>query len=81
MFLYLLLIVGPIYFCTKSNKYRNKHARHAYELETKNTLKINNRKDDKIRTLREESFRTLTGANNYIINGEKISIKEKIPKE
>ena len=73
---YLFLIVGPIYYFSKSSKYRNKSARHKYETETKNTITNMNKIDKKKNTLRERSSRSLPGANNYKLDGEKVKIKD-----
>ena len=73
---YLFLIVGPIYYHSKSSKYRNKGARHKYETETKNTITNMKKVDDKKRTLRERSSRSLPGANNHKLDGEKVKVKD-----
>ena len=72
---YLFLIVGPIYYHSKLSKYRNKNARHKYETETKNTVSNMKKVDEKNHTLREQSSRSLPGANNYKLDGEQVKIK------
>ena len=76
IFITLGLIVSLVYFFAKQSKYRNQGARHNYELETKNTLKIQSRKDVEVSTKRECSSSTLTGANNHSIYGENTSINK-----
>ena len=76
LFFYLFLIVGPIYYFSKSSKYRNKSARHKYETETQNTITNMNKNKKKKNTLREKSSRSLPGANNYKLDGEKVKIKD-----
>ena len=70
LILFINLLIGPIYYSVKGSKYRNKGARHKYELETKSTITSLKRTDDKVRTETEQSFSTLSGANNTRIVGE-----------
>lgn len=76
IFIIIGLIASIIYYTSKKSKYRNKSARHKYEIETKNELSNINKIDKKIKTKRESSSRNISGANNKSIIGENISIKE-----
>ena len=70
------IITSIIYYSSKSSKYRNKAARHKYELETKVELNNMIKEDNKVRTKRESSSRYLSGANNHKIVGESTKVKE-----
>ncbi|MBR3210815.1 MAG: TFIIB-type zinc ribbon-containing protein [Bacilli bacterium] len=72
------LITGLVFYIAKYSKYRNKGARHKYEIETKNKLDIISRVDNEKYTKRECSSDTIDFANNHMIYGEGTSV---IPKE
>ena len=76
LILLLFLLTGPIFYGLKVSKYRNKSARHKYEIETKSNMENVKRKDDYKRTLEEESFSVINGANNNRIIGEYTKTKE-----
>lgn len=77
LILLLFLLTGPIFYSIKVSKYRNKSARHKYEIETKSNLTNVKRKDEHIRVLRERSFSQISGVNNNRIIGEYTNIKDK----
>ena len=70
------LVVSLVFYGLKVSKYRNKGARHTYELETKHELKVTRRVDNHTHTKRECSSRYIAGANNKMITGEYTNIKE-----
>ncbi len=72
------LFIGPLYFSVKGSRYRNKGARHKYEVETKSTITNLKRVDDKVNTLKEQSFSTITGSNSQRIVGEYTNYKVEI---
>ena len=69
-------ISALIFYFVKKSEYRNKGARHQYELETKNQLNIIKRKDDFVKVKKECSTRTLAGSNNKRIEGEHKNIQK-----
>lgn len=70
------IIIAVVYYFSKCSKYRNKGARHKYELETKSNITNIVRKDEKLRTETECSSSYLSGANNTKIEGEYTSLSE-----
>lgn len=77
-------IFGSIgFYIWKYSKYRNKGARHQYEMETKNQLDILSRKDNKTRTKTGCSSSMLSNANNRKLVGESTGVvkKEQTKKE
>ena len=77
LILLLFLLAGPIYYGTTVSSYRNKGARHKYEIETKSNLTNIKRKDDQTYSLYEQSFSQISGVNNDRIIGEYTNTKEK----
>ena len=79
--LLLFLLTGPIFYGIKVSSYRNKSARHKYEIETKSTITNLKRKDNFTRTKYEQSFSHIYGANNDRIVGEFTKSKTEDKKE
>jgi len=69
---WLLAFGGPGYYYLIYSKYRNKSARHTYELET--TTKMDNlvKTDNYVKKKTKLSNSTMDHANNYNINGSKV---------
>ena len=66
---FLFLSAGVIYFLIIYSKYRNKGARHKYEMETKNEKSKVKNVDDYVTNRTGLSSSTIRGANNHTING------------
>ena len=75
--LYLLLLVGPIFFGIKYSKYRNASARHVYETETKNEISNVTADDRLIKHETNLSNSSMSGANNKKIEGESVKVQQK----
>ena len=73
--LYIFLIVGPIYYGSKTSKYRNKSARHSYEKETKCLLSNVKENDKLLRHMTELDNSSMLGANNKKIEGEHTKVE------
>ena len=69
------LIIALVFYFSKESKYRNEGARHKYEKETKSEITNLKNIDNKITTINENSFSSITEANNYKIEGETVQIK------
>ena len=66
---YLFLAAGIIYFIIIYSRYRNKGARHTYEVETQREIKNLKSVDDFIKSKTKLTNSTMNGANNKMING------------
>ena len=73
--LFIFLIVGPIYYGSKTSKYRNKSARHSYEKETKCVLSNVKENDKLLRHMTELDNSSMLGANNKKIEGEHTKVE------
>ena len=67
---YLFLASGIIYFIIIYSKYRNKSARHTYEVETQKEIKNLEVVDDFIKAKKQLSSSIMEGANNTKVNGK-----------
>ena len=67
---YLFLASGIIYFMIIYSKYRNKSARHTYEVETQREIKNLEVVDDFIKAKKQLSSSIMEGANNTKVNGK-----------
>ena len=70
---YLFLLSGIIYFIIVYSKYRNKSARHTYEIETQREIKNLNSVDDYIKSKKGLSNSIMEGANNKKVMGKNSS--------
>ena len=75
LILLMFLLAGPIYYGTTVSSYRNKSARHKYEIETKSNMTNLKKKDNHKTTLYEHSFSQISGVNNNRIIGENTKTK------
>ena len=66
---YLFLLAGIIYFLIIYSKYRNKGARHTYEVETQREIKNLRVVDNFIKSKKQLTNRTMAGANNKKVYG------------
>ena len=69
-------VLSLVLLFTKLSKYRNKGARHKYEVETKTNISNLERQDIKRTTLYEESFSFINGINSNKIEGDSVTYKE-----
>ena len=74
--LMIATIVSLVFYFVFYNKYRHKSARHKYEIETDNNLKILKRKDEYIRRLYERSSSNISGVNSHKTVGDKVTVKK-----
>jgi len=73
--LMIFLLTGPIYYGSKSSKYRNSAARHKYETETKCSITNVKSKDQLVEHLTELDDSFMLGANNHSIKGEDTEVE------
>ena len=66
---FLLLTIGFIYFFLMLARYRNKGARHTYEIETKRSMFNMSVIDELVERKKRLSNSTMSGANNTTIRG------------
>lgn len=76
----LLLLPGIIFYYFMYSRYRNKEARHKYELETKNKISNIQQKDVFIEERKKLRNREIIGCNNKTIKGVEQSKVDKILK-
>lgn len=76
-----LLAPGIVFFSIMYSRYRNKDARHTYEYETVSNISNLVKVDDYIR--RETGLRNsmMSGANNFALEGEDVSLDENDEKD
>ena len=77
---FLLLLPGIIFYYFMYSRYRNKEARHKYELETKNKISNIQQKDVFIEERKKLRNREIIGCNNKTIKGVEQSKVDKILK-
>ena len=68
-------LVSIIYSSTNNSKYRNRGARHKYEVETKRELTNVVKKDKRVRTRIANLTRDI-GSNSTTVKGEYVDIKK-----
>lgn len=72
------LVAAFIFIFSKLNKYRNANARHTYEKETKSEITNLKENDSLIKRRTNLSNSRIIGANNTIVLGEYVKVKEDI---
>lgn len=77
---FLLLLPGILFYYFMYSRYRNKEARHKYELETKNKISNIQQKDVFIEERKKLRNREIIGCNNKTIKGVEQSKIDKILK-
>ena len=77
---FLLLLPGILFYYFMYSRYRNKEARHKYELETKNKISNIQQKDVFIEERKKLRNREIIGCNNKTIKGVEQSKVDKILK-
>lgn len=70
---WIFLLSGIIYFVFIYGKYRNKSARHSYEIETKKTMTNLRKVDNFIESRRGLTSSTMSGRNNNLIYGKNLT--------